>query len=98
MPGVPPVSCAYLRLLHSYARELSLTRVPGILQRDYKDSELYILRYQQCLSRSMTFIKIHFVGTIKSLGADVGKRLMEQVRFLTTLLFGSTELTMSLFP
>ena len=38
------------------------------------------LRYQQCLSRAMTFIKIHFVGLIKSLGADVGKRLAEQVR------------------
>lgn len=68
------------------------------LQRDYKDSELYILRYQQCLSRSMAFIKIHFVGTIKSLGADVGKRLVEQARFFTTLLSGSTKLTMSLFP
>lgn len=49
-------------------------------QRDYKDSELYILRYQQCLSRSMTMIKIHFVATVKALGADVGKRLAEQVR------------------
>jgi hypothetical protein len=49
-------------------------------QRDYKDSELYILRYQQCLSRSMAMIKIHFVATVKALGVDIGKRLAEQVR------------------
>ncbi|WVQ74956.1 hypothetical protein IAR50_004564 [Cryptococcus sp. DSM 104548] len=45
--------------------------------RDFKDSEIYLLRYQQCMTRSMTLIKLYFVGTIKSLGQEVGKRLTD---------------------
>ncbi|CED84896.1 Subunit of cis-Golgi transport vesicle tethering complex-Sec34p [Phaffia rhodozyma] len=45
--------------------------------RDYKDAELYILRYQQCLSRSMTLIKIYSISQFNSLGQDISKRIGE---------------------
>lgn len=50
------------------------------LQRDFKDAELYLIRYQQCMTRSMTLIKIYFVNTIKSLGLEVGAKLAQRVR------------------
>ncbi|ODN78720.1 hypothetical protein L202_04287 [Cryptococcus amylolentus CBS 6039] len=46
--------------------------------RDFRDSEIYLLRYQQCMTRSMTLIKLYFVGTIRSIGQEVGKRLADQ--------------------
>jgi len=49
-------------------------------KRDFKDAELYLIRYQQCMTRSMTLIKIHFVNAIKALGQEVGKRLIDKVR------------------
>ncbi|WVQ81860.1 hypothetical protein IAT38_003987 [Cryptococcus sp. DSM 104549] len=46
--------------------------------RDFKDAELYLIRYQQCMTRSMTLIKLYFVSAIKSLGQEVGKRLADK--------------------
>lgn len=37
------------------------------------------MRYQQCMTRSMTLIKIFFVNTIKALGQEVGKRITDKV-------------------
>lgn len=48
-------------------------------QRDFKDAELYLIRYQQCRTRSMTLIKIFFVNTIRALGQEVSKRLFDKV-------------------
>ncbi|KAK4047521.1 Golgi transport complex subunit 3 [Microbotryomycetes sp. JL221] len=50
--------------------------------RDFKDAELYIIRFQQCLTRSMTLIKMYFVSTIRKLTTEVqdkmaGKELSE---------------------
>ena len=47
--------------------------------RDFKDAEVYLLRYQQCMTRSMTLIKIHLVSALKSLGQEVGERLADKV-------------------
>ncbi|SCZ87413.1 BZ3500_MvSof-1268-A1-R1_Chr2-2g04879 [Microbotryum saponariae] len=41
------------------------------LQRDFKDAEIYLIRFQQCLTRSMTLIKMYFVSTIKRLTTEV---------------------------
>ncbi|SCV70276.1 BQ2448_1670 [Microbotryum intermedium] len=50
--------------------------------RDFKDAEIYLIRFQQCLTRSMTLIKMYFVSTIKRLTTEVldkmnGKDLSE---------------------
>ncbi|KAK4688991.1 conserved oligomeric Golgi complex subunit 3, partial [Tremellales sp. Uapishka_1] len=46
--------------------------------RDFKDSELYLIRYQQCMTRSMTLIKLHFVAAIRALGQEVAKRVADR--------------------
>nr|ODO02272.1 hypothetical protein L204_01004 [Cryptococcus depauperatus CBS 7855] len=50
--------------------------------RDFRDAELYLIRYQQCLTRSMTLIKLHFVGAMKNLGQEIKKRMTDQARGL----------------
>nr|XP_019044681.1 hypothetical protein I302_06594 [Kwoniella bestiolae CBS 10118]OCF23611.1 hypothetical protein I302_06594 [Kwoniella bestiolae CBS 10118] len=46
--------------------------------RDFKDAELYLIRYQQCMSRSMTLIKLYFVSVVKALGQEIAKRLSDK--------------------
>ncbi|KAJ8655596.1 hypothetical protein O0I10_008684 [Lichtheimia ornata] len=41
----------------------------------YRDAELYLMRFQQCLTRGMTVIKMYLVSSIKSLGYDVYKQI-----------------------
>ncbi|KAI5477958.1 Golgi complex component Cog3 [Pseudohyphozyma bogoriensis] len=58
--------------------------------RDFKDAEIYIIRFQQCLTRAMTLIKMYFVSVIRKLTSEVqekmtGKELSETA--LTALLF-----------
>ncbi|KAK4049565.1 Golgi transport complex subunit 3 [Microbotryomycetes sp. JL201] len=43
--------------------------------RDFKDAELYIIRFQQCLTRSMTLIKMYFVSTIRRLTQEVSDKM-----------------------
>ncbi|WRT68392.1 uncharacterized protein IL334_005368 [Kwoniella shivajii] len=43
--------------------------------RDFRDAELYLIRYQQCMTRSMTLIKLYFVSVVKAMGQEIGKRL-----------------------
>ena len=38
------------------------------------------MRYQQCLTRSMTLIRIYWVNTIKSTGQEVARKVSEKVR------------------
>lgn len=49
------------------------------VQRDFSDAEVYLLRYQQCMTRSMTLIKIFFVNTIKATGQEVSRKLADRV-------------------
>jgi hypothetical protein len=46
-------------------------------QRHYKESEVYLLRFQQCLTRAMTLVRMFFVGSLRALVQDVGRRLGE---------------------
>ena len=42
------------------------------------------MRYQQCLTRSMTLIKIYFVNTIRSVGQEVARKVKEKVSTRTS--------------
>ncbi|KAH9953776.1 Sec34-like family-domain-containing protein [Lactifluus volemus] len=48
------------------------------LHRNYKEAEVYLLRFQQCMTCAMTFIKMYFVGSLRALTQDVSRRLFEQ--------------------
>ncbi|KAF6744945.1 COG3 protein [Ephemerocybe angulata] len=46
-------------------------------RRHYKESEVYLLRFQQCLTRAMTLVRMNFVGSLRALSADISKRLSD---------------------
>ncbi|RPD58666.1 Sec34-domain-containing protein [Lentinus tigrinus ALCF2SS1-6] len=46
--------------------------------RHFKEAEIYLLRFQQCMTRAMTLIKMYFVGSLRALTADVSRRLSEK--------------------
>ena len=43
--------------------------------RHYREAEIYLLRFQQCMTRAMTLIKMYFVGSLRALTADIQKRI-----------------------
>jgi hypothetical protein len=43
-------------------------------QRHYREAEVYLLRFQQCMTRAMTLIKMNFVGSLRALSAEISKR------------------------
>ncbi|KIO32314.1 hypothetical protein M407DRAFT_18876 [Tulasnella calospora MUT 4182] len=43
--------------------------------REFRESQLYLMRYQHCLTRAMTLIKIHCVNSLKALASEIHKRL-----------------------
>ncbi|KAG8951221.1 Golgi transport complex subunit 3 [Tulasnella sp. 419] len=53
--------------------------------REYKDSQVYLLRFHQCMTRAMTLIKIHFVGALKALQSEIQKRLSDKSISSTTV-------------
>ncbi|PSS38005.1 hypothetical protein PHLCEN_2v145 [Hermanssonia centrifuga] len=46
--------------------------------RHFREAEIYLLRFQQCMTRAMTLIKMFFVGSLRALVADVSKRISEK--------------------
>ncbi|THH31401.1 hypothetical protein EUX98_g2790 [Antrodiella citrinella] len=46
--------------------------------RHYREAEIYLLRFQQCMTRAMTLIKMYFVGSLRALAADISRRLSER--------------------
>ncbi|KAG5337160.1 hypothetical protein C0989_010459 [Termitomyces sp. Mn162] len=46
--------------------------------RHFREAEIYLFRYQQCMTRAMTLIKMYFVGSLRALSVDVSKRLYEK--------------------
>lgn len=40
----------------------------------YKDSELYQMRFRQCMTRGMTLIKMHFITKLRALSAEVASK------------------------
>ncbi|EIN11167.1 Sec34-domain-containing protein [Punctularia strigosozonata HHB-11173 SS5] len=51
--------------------------------RHFREAELYLLRFQQCMTRAMTLIKMFFVGSLRALTADVTRRISEKDVSLT---------------
>ncbi|CAG8782065.1 9873_t:CDS:2, partial [Racocetra fulgida] len=42
---------------------------------DYmQNSELYLMRFRQCMTRGITLIKMYFINTIKGLGIEISKK------------------------
>ncbi|KAG0700811.1 Sec34-like family-domain-containing protein [Suillus ampliporus] len=46
--------------------------------RYYREAEVYLLRFQQCMTRAMTLIRMFFVGSLRALTGDVSRRLSEK--------------------
>ncbi|KAF9365491.1 Golgi transport complex subunit 3 [Mortierella sp. NVP85] len=40
----------------------------------YRDSELYQMRFRQCMTRGMTLIKMHFITKLRALSAEVASK------------------------
>lgn len=49
------------------------------LQRDYREAQIYLMRFQQCMTRAMTLIKMYFVSALRTLSAEVQKKMTEKV-------------------
>lgn len=46
--------------------------------RNYREADIYILRFQQCLIRAMSLIKIFFTASIRTLSSEVERHLAEK--------------------
>ncbi|KAL0957026.1 hypothetical protein HGRIS_003127 [Hohenbuehelia grisea] len=46
--------------------------------RHFKEAEVYLLRFQQCMTRAMTLIRMFFVGSLRALSSDISKRLNDK--------------------
>lgn len=57
----------------TFFSSLTYSLLPA-LQRDFRDAEIYLIRYQQCMTRSMTLIKLYVVNALRSLAQEVQKR------------------------
>lgn len=47
-------------------------------QRHFREAEVYLLRFQQCMTRAMTLIKMFFIGSLRALSVDISRRLSEK--------------------
>ncbi|GAA5929054.1 Golgi transport complex subunit COG3 [Sporobolomyces koalae] len=43
--------------------------------RDFRDAEIYLIRFQQCLTRAMTLIKMYFVSTVRQITLDTAEKM-----------------------
>ncbi|GAA5985117.1 hypothetical protein JCM10908_002529 [Rhodotorula pacifica] len=43
---------------------------------DFTDAEIYTIRFQQCLTRAMTLIKMYFVSTVRKVAAEVAEKMV----------------------
>ncbi|KAF5391335.1 hypothetical protein D9757_002049 [Collybiopsis confluens] len=46
--------------------------------RHYREAEIFLLRFRQCLTRAMTLIKMYFVGSLRAVQGDVGRKLADK--------------------
>ncbi|KAJ3129149.1 Golgi transport complex subunit 3 [Nowakowskiella sp. JEL0407] len=44
----------------------------------YRDSELYLMRFRQCMTRGMTLIKLYFVSQMRAVQNDIKERLQQR--------------------
>ncbi|KAG0654262.1 Golgi transport complex subunit 3 [Rhodotorula mucilaginosa] len=42
---------------------------------DFVDAEIYTIRFQQCLTRAMTLIKMYFVSTVRRIATQVAEKM-----------------------
>ena len=54
-------------------------------QRHFREADIYLLRFQQCMTRAMTLVKMYFVGSLRALTQDVWRRLSEKVAMVHLL-------------
>ena len=47
---------------------------------DFVDAEIYTIRFQQCLTRAMTLIKMYFVSTVRRIATQVAEKMAGKVR------------------
>ncbi|CAI2174129.1 14468_t:CDS:10 [Funneliformis geosporum] len=47
----------------------------------YRDSELYLMRFRQCMTRGMALIKMYFISAIKGLGLEIAKKNNQSALF-----------------
>ncbi|KAJ9099826.1 hypothetical protein QFC21_003826 [Naganishia friedmannii] len=68
--------------------------------RDFKDADVYLIRYQQCMTRSMTLIKMYFVNAIRTLGREVFKKINDRFELSETAIMALiyTKFTSFAFP
>ncbi|KAJ3920985.1 Sec34-like family-domain-containing protein [Lentinula edodes] len=52
--------------------------------RHYREAEIYLLRFHQCLTRAMTLIKMYFVGSLRAVQADVARRFGDKATSSST--------------
>lgn len=69
----------HVRIVHSISRSGDTYSFSP--KRHFKEAEVYLLRFQQCMTRAMTLIKMNFVGSLRALSSEVTKRLSEKVYF-----------------
>lgn len=70
-----------LDFLRNNVRHLSLLELPFYadtnplgFQRDFRDAEVYLIRFQQCLTRAMTLIKLYFTAQVNALTSSVSEK------------------------
>jgi hypothetical protein len=70
---------SHVRVFPLFTVGLKLLSGPFILdwQRDFRDAEIYLIRYQQCMTRSMTLIKLYVVNALRALAQEVNKRVSD---------------------
>ncbi|KAJ9118234.1 hypothetical protein QFC22_004141 [Naganishia vaughanmartiniae] len=68
--------------------------------RDFKDADVYLIRYQQCMTRSMTLIKMYFVNAIRTLGGEVFRKINDRFELSETAMMALiyTKFTSFAFP
>lgn len=45
-------------------------------QHSFRDADLYLVRFQQCLTRGMTLIKIYYTSTLSKTGQDAAEKVV----------------------
>jgi hypothetical protein len=49
-------------------------------QSDFKDAELYEMRFRQCMTRALTLIRVYVVNSLKAIANDLNQRISAKVR------------------
>ena len=67
----------------------SLKRMDGGLtyfrnNADFKDAELYEMRFRQCMTRALTLVRVYFVNSLKLIANDINQRISAKAMNETT--------------